>query len=62
MTTQQGFIVLKSPPGMTFSDVWLQNGRRVRPDEHGCIHVGPGETNALLAVGWTVVPPAPQAA
>jgi hypothetical protein len=56
---EQGFIVLKAPPGAVPSDVWTSTGRRVRPDAHGRITVAPGEAAALTNYGWSVVPPAP---
>jgi hypothetical protein len=57
-----GFITLKQPQGLSFSDVWLGSGRHVKPDHNGHLLVGPGEASSLLAVGWTIVPPAPPAA
>jgi hypothetical protein len=54
---EQGFIVLKAPQGAVPSDVWTSSGRRVRPDERGCISVAPGEASPLLAHGWSVQPP-----
>jgi hypothetical protein len=59
--TEQGYITLKQPPGQFFSDVWLGSGRHVRPDHNGQLQVGPGEASSLLAVGWTIAPPAVKA-
>jgi hypothetical protein len=56
---EQGYITLKSPPGLTFTDVWLASGRRVQPDPCGHIHVAPSEASALLSYGWMVVQPLP---
>jgi len=53
------FVKLKAPPGLVPTDVWLGSGRKVHPDEGGCIVVNMADAAPLLSAGWQVVQPLP---
>jgi hypothetical protein len=50
---EKSAVRLKAPPGHVRTEVWLNSGRRVRPDERGEITVSDEEAKPLLANGWT---------